>query len=126
MTDAKKISVLLVDDDSFLLDIYSTKFREEGVSVQVAFSGTEALALLKKGDYSPDIIVLDIVMPTMDGLEVLQKIKEEKMAPQAKLIMLTNQQEDIERAKEIGADDYIIKANMTPSEVLQQVLQSVA
>lgn len=122
MVAAKTLSVLLVDDDSFLLDIYSTKFREQGATVQIALSGDDAINLLKEGSFKPNVIVLDIVMPNMDGVEILKKIKEDKLAPGAKVVMLSNQQEDVERAKGAGADEYIIKANSTPSEVLTQIM----
>ena len=122
MVAAKTLSVLLVDDDSFLLDIYSTKFREQGATVQIALSGDDAISLLKGGSFKPNVIVLDIVMPNIDGIEILKKIKEDNLAPGAKVVMLSNQQEDIERAKGAGADEYIIKANSTPSEVLTQIM----
>jgi len=115
--------VLVVDDDKFLLDIYAVKFKQEGMSVSTAVGGKEALEVLSK-DSSFDAVLLDIVMPDMDGLELFKEIKEKKYASGSAIIILTNQgqQEDIDRAKEAGVDGYIIKASTLPSEVLSQVI----
>ncbi len=114
--------ILLVDDDKFLLDMYSTKFREEGKVVEVCFGGAEALEKLREG-LKPVAVILDVVMPNPDGLEVLETIKKEKLGGDPMVIMLSNQgeQRDINRAKELGADGYIVKASAIPSEVLEQV-----
>ena len=117
---AKKI--LIVDDDKFLLDMYSVKFTEAGFEVDTAFGATEALEKLARG-FSPSALLLDIVMPEMSGLELLGKIYNQKLAPNAAIIVLSNQGQpgDIEEAKKIGVDGYIIKASTIPSEVLDQV-----
>jgi CheY-like chemotaxis protein len=78
----KKYKVLIIDDDKFLLDMYSMKFSEKEFMVEVAFGSMEALEKLKGGNH-PDIILLDIVMPTMDGFELLQEIKNQNLAPEA-------------------------------------------
>jgi DNA-binding response OmpR family regulator len=104
----KKYKVLIIDDDKFLLDMYSMKFSEKEFMVEVAFGSMEALEKLKGGNH-PDIILLDIVMPTMDGFELLQEIKNQNLAPEAVIIILSNlgQKEDIERGLKLGADGYI-------------------
>jgi CheY-like chemotaxis protein len=116
-------SVFLVDDDKFLLDMYSLKFTKSGLLVSTAASSTDALRKLREG-FAPDIIILDIVMPVMDGLELLEHIRKEKLSPKSVIIMLTNQGQtaDIERAKKLGVDGYIVKASTIPSEVLTEVL----
>jgi PleD family two-component response regulator len=120
----KKYKVLIIDDDKFLLDMYSMKFVERQFTVEVAFGSMEALEKLK-GGVRPDIILLDIVMPTMDGFELLQEVKSQNLAPEAVVIILSNlgQKEDIERGLKLGADGYIIKASSTPTEVVNKVLE---
>lgn len=117
----KKI-VFIVDDDDFLLDMYSLKFREMGFEVEAAHKGNLALEKLR-GGFNPDVMLLDIVMPEMDGFEVLHEIKEEGLAKNTKLIILSNlgQKEDIEKGTELGADDYLVKAYLTPKEVVEKV-----
>lgn len=114
--------ILIVDDDKFLLNMYSLKFTKNNFQVDSAVSGEEALAKIKEG-YNPDIILLDIVMPGMDGFEVLDNLKKNNIAPNAMIIMLTNQGQlaDIEKAKTFGINGYIIKATTIPSEVVQEV-----
>jgi CheY-like chemotaxis protein len=119
----KRQKVLIVDDDKFLLGMYALKFKNAGSEVKTATGGNDALRTIKEG-FMPDIILLDIVMPVMDGLELLSRIKGEKVAPDATVVMLTNQGQpaDIKRAKEIGVDGYIVKATTIPSEVLSEVM----
>ena len=123
-TENKKVKVLIVDDDKFLLNMYSLKFGKNGFEVRVGVGGTDALKVIHEG-YVPDIILLDLVMPGMDGLELLTQIKLEKLAPQAVVIMLTNQGQpsDIRRAEDIGVAGYIVKATTIPSEVVDEVVK---
>jgi DNA-binding response OmpR family regulator len=118
-----KPKILIVDDDIFLLDMYALKFREAGFDVDVAAGGEEALEKIKNKDYSVDVMLLDIVMPRMDGFELLRVIKDKKFVPNAAIIALTNlgQKEDIEKGKHLGVKDYIIKAHFTPTEVVKKV-----
>lgn len=120
----KKYNIFIIDDDKFLLDMYSMKFTEKDFAVEIAFGSTEALEKLKQG-FKPDIILLDIVMPTMDGFELLSEIKKQNLAEGAVVIILSNlgQQEDIEKGSQLGADGYIIKASSTPTEVVNKVLE---
>lgn len=117
-----KTKVLIVDDDKFLLNMYSIKFSKANFEVNSAVSGEEAFTKIK-GGYIPDIILLDIVMPGMDGFDVLAKLKSDNIAPNALVIMLTNQGQlsDIEKAKSFGIGGYIIKATTIPSEVVEEV-----
>lgn len=118
----KPYSILIVDDDTFLIDMYALKFSEYKFDVHTALGPEAALDQLK-GGLKPDILLLDIVMPKMDGFELLEKINEENLAPQACRIFLSNRGEksDIERGKELGAKGYIVKASATPTEVIEQV-----
>ena len=117
-----KPKVLIVDDDKFLLNMYSIKFSKNNYEVNSATSGEEAFTKIKEG-YIPDVILLDIVMPGMDGFEVLEKLRTDKIAPNALVIMLTNQGQlsDIDKAKGFGINGYIIKATTIPSEVVEEV-----
>lgn len=123
MAEKKPGKVLIVDDDKFLLNMYSVKFKKFGIGVSTAVGGNEALNLLREG-LSPDIILLDIVMPAIDGLEVLANIRKDNLVPKAVIIMLTNQGQpsDIKHAQDLGVDGYIVKATTIPSEVLDEVI----
>mgnify|MGYP001594136648 CR=1 FL=1 len=118
--------VYLVDDDRFLLDLYAVKFRNAGHEVSVFGSGEDFLAALRKGE-APDAILLDLIMPGMSGFEALETIRKEKLAKGSKIIILTNQGQDsdIEKAKQLSADGYIIKASAIPSEVLAETLRTI-
>lgn len=125
MTEAANNIVLIIDDDKFLLDMYSIKFREKGFEVVGALGSVEALERLKgEAPLRPAVILLDLVMPAMDGFELLQKIKTEDLAPAAKCIILSNlgQDSDKEKGEKLGADGYIVKASATPSEVVEYVV----
>jgi putative two-component system response regulator len=123
-TDLKNI--LIVDDDSFLLDMYALKFIKSNFNVSTALGSEIALEKLRGGD-KPEIILLDIMMPVMDGFELLEKIKEEHLAPNAVFIFLSNrgQPSDVTRAKELGASGYIVKASCIPSEVIEKVVEII-
>ncbi|MDO8594711.1 MAG: response regulator [bacterium] len=118
----KKQRVLLIDDDQFLLNMYSLKFTNSGFEVETATSAVSALQKLRDG-LVPDVLLCDLVMPTMDGLEFIKQVKEERLAPSSAFVVLTNQgqQGEIERAKELGVDGYIVKASTIPSEVVEEV-----
>ena len=125
MSENKK--VLIVDDDKFLLDMYSVKFTENGFEVKVAYSGPEALEAVENG-YQPDVCLVDIIMPNMDGFEVINKLKELPNYQKAALIILSNlgQQEDVDKGLKVGADGYIVKASATPSEVVEKVKEIIS
>lgn len=123
MTDTEKqLKILLVDDDKFLLDMYLLKFKKSGLQIDTASNSLGALEKLREKD-AYDIILLDIIMPGMDGLELLKTIRQEKLASKAVVIMLTNQADDFQKAKDLGAEGYIVKATTIPSEVVSQVLE---
>ncbi len=116
--------VFLVDDDSFLLDMYAMKFKDCGVPIEANHDPAAALEKLRKGA-QPTIILLDVIMPGISGFDFLETVKKENLAPRARIIMLTNQgqQEDIDRALSLGAAGYIVKASAIPSEVCQRALE---
>ena len=115
--------IMIVDDDAFLLDMYALKFTQNGFQVDPALGTPQALEKLQSGGAKPDILLLDVVMPVMDGFELLEKIKKDNLAPDATVIILSNlgQDSDIDRAIKLGADGYIIKASATPTEVVGKV-----
>lgn len=121
MAEAQK-KILFIDDDKFLLDMYALKFSKAGYEVKVSDSTDNGLKLLRDG-FVPDVLLSDIVMPGMDGLELVSAIRKEHLIPQAVIIMLTNQgaSDDIARAKKLNVDGYIVKATTIPSEVLSEV-----
>lgn len=112
--------ILIIDDDPFILDMYVLKFKEEGFEIESARDGKMGLA--KMEEFKPDAVLLDVVMPVMDGFDIMKKIKA-LPPPRPTVLFLTNfgQKDDIERGMQLGADDYIIKAHYTPSEVVAKV-----
>ena len=128
MKDHIPYTILLVDDDAFLVGMYSHKFTQAGHTIHVAQSVKDAVTKLKDPTFSPDAIILDLVMPHMDGFSLLEHIHNNNLAPGVALIVLSNQneQEDIERARALGAVGHIIKANAVPSEVLTSVERIIA
>lgn len=117
----EKKKILLVEDDVFISSIYQTKLEREGFETIVAENGVEALKILEKA--TPDLMLLDIIMPYMDGIEVLKKVKQEERWKKIPIILLTNlsEKEKIDEALGIGADDYLLKSHFTPTEVLAKV-----
>ncbi len=113
--------ILLVEDDPFLLDMYSTKFRDVGFNIVIAQDGD--MALVKAKEESPDLILLDVVLPKKDGFEVLKILKSDNQTAAVPVILLTNLglDSDVKRGLELGAQSYIIKAHFTPTEVVAKV-----
>jgi two-component system, OmpR family, alkaline phosphatase synthesis response regulator PhoP len=120
MPPTSKSKILIVDDDKFLLDMYSLKFTQEGFDPEIAFSGPEAIQKIEAGS-KPDICLVDIIMPQMNGFELIGELRKRNVCNT--LIILSNlgQKEDIEKGLQAGADGYIIKASATPSEVVTRV-----
>jgi len=121
-------TILLVEDDSFLVDIYVTKLKEAGFDVEVANDGEEAFKKIEQNNSQgkplwPDLLILDIVLPRTDGWEVLKKIKGDNLLKELKIIILSNlgQKAEVERGFELGATRYLIKAHYTPSEVVEEI-----
>jgi len=118
--------ILLIEDDPFLIDIYSTKLKKSGFDVGIAKDGKEAVEKLK--EKKPDLVVLDIVLPHLDGWEVLANIKEDSERKDTKVVVLSNlgQKEEVEKGLALGAAKYLIKAHHTPTEVVEEVKKCLA
>src|SRR5258708_22123242 len=118
MTGERK-KILIVDDDTFLLDMYALKFSQNNFDVYTSSGGTQAIEKLQ-GNLKPDIILMDIIMPDLDGFEMLEKINSEKLSPDSVKIILSNKsdQSDIDRSNSLGAAGYIVKASATPLDVI--------
>ena len=117
--------ILLVEDDPFLIDIYTRKLKKAGFGIVVAENGEEALKLLQQKVF--DLVVLDIVLPQVDGWTILREIKELKQKNKSlenlKIIILSNlsQKEEVEKGLKLGASKYLIKAHYTPSQVVEEI-----
>lgn len=125
-TNTKHYRLYLVDDDRFLLDMYAVKFKAANHEVTAFSNGEEVLRALREQP-APDALLLDIVMPGLDGFEVLETIRKENLATTSKIIVLSNQgqESDIERAKTLHVDGYIIKASAIPSEVYAETIRII-
>lgn len=120
--EKSKGNVLLVDDDKFLLNMYTMKFTQQGFNAHGCLSVNEALDILRKG-FDAEAIVFDLIMPEHDGFSLLQSLSAEKLGVRAVKIALTNQgdESDQNHAKDLGADLCLVKATMIPSEVVNTV-----
>lgn len=119
----KKTKVVIVEDEKMLADMYKTKFSMENFDAKKANDGKAGFELVKK--VQPDIVLLDIIMPKLDGFAVLKMIKEDPELADIPVILLSNlgQDEDVKKGKKLGAADYFVKSNHTPAEVVQKVKQ---
>jgi CheY-like chemotaxis protein len=122
MKEAKDIKVMIIDDDTFILNMYKIKFTKEGFNPTLATNGQEALDIIH-GGFIPDIVFVDLIMPIMGGIEFLENIRKEKLIPNTPIMVLTNQSQvsDIDTAKNLGVKSYIVKATTIPSEIVDEV-----
>lgn len=116
-----KIPILIIEDDKFLRELLSRKLENSGFSISVAIDGKEALKKIKEEEYK--IILLDLVLPGIDGFEILRQIKKDPKASKVQVIILSNlgQQEEVEKGLKLGAADYLIKAHFTPDEIISKI-----
>lgn len=120
-----KKTLLVIEDDLFLIRAYQVKFEKEGFNVLVATEGTSALAYLQKDP--PDLIMLDLMLPGISGFDVLTEIRKNDKWKDVPVIILTNlgQEQDKKRGEEFGVKDYIVKANVKIAEVVERVKQQL-
>ena len=114
-------SILVVEDDPFLIDIYTTKLKEAGFKVESATDGDSALRKVKEKKI--DLLLLDIILPQTDGWEILKKIRKSSNLKNLKIVILSNlgQKEEVEKGLKLGATKYLIKAHYTPTEVVEEI-----
>jgi DNA-binding response OmpR family regulator len=113
--------ILLIEDDRFLRELMSRKLVEGDFDVTEAVDGESGVEKSKNGGF--DMILLDLILPGIDGFDVLKKIKENEKSASIPVIILSNlgQREEIDRGLELGAIDFLIKAHFTPGEILQKI-----
>jgi DNA-binding response OmpR family regulator len=120
------MKVLIIEDDKFLQKILTTKFVKEGYDVHSASDGEEAIQQLIA--YGPSFVLLDLILPKLNGFEVLSEMKTNQKMRGIPVIVLSNlsQAEDIKRATELGAIDFMVKADLSINDVVQKVKESYA
>lgn len=116
---AKKI--LIIEDDRFLRELISRKLSDDGFDAVGAADGEEGIKKVK--EEKPDLILLDLILPSIDGFEVLSRIKKDESVKSIPVIILSNlgQKEEVEKGLKMGAVDYLIKAHFTPGEIVEKV-----
>lgn len=119
MPNHKKI--LVVEDDGMISSMYKTKFEADGFEVLIAADGASGLEIAKKE--KPDMVMLDVILPQLDGFSVLEEIKKDKALKATPVIMLTNlsTEEDKIKGEKLGALDYLVKASLTPGQVSSKI-----
>jgi|TARA_B100001964_G_C13687928_1_gene360434 DNA-binding response OmpR family regulator len=124
MTDNKP-KIILIEDEEMLASMYKTKFEKEGFEIDIALNGEDGLAKAREKTYG--VVLIDIIMPKLDGFAVLKELRAMDVYKETPMLMLTNlgQNEDIEKGKKLGASDYLVKANFTPSRVLEKIKRAV-
>jgi len=117
----KKNKIFIVEDEPFLSDMYKFKFEQENFEVTSASDGEEALRIIRR--QKPDIILLDIVMPKLNGFEMLEELKKSPITKSIPVLIFSNlsQKEEIKKGMALGAEDFFIKSNYTPNQVLEKV-----
>ncbi|MCK4553461.1 response regulator [Candidatus Parcubacteria bacterium] len=118
-----KKKVLLVEDDKTISSMYKTKLEAGGFEVLIADNGADGLKLAK--EQKPDIIMLDVILPQLDGFSVLEELKKDALTKNIPVVMLTNlgTEEDKEKGEKLGVTDYLVKASLTPAQVEEKIKQ---
>ncbi len=124
MENLKK-KILVVEDDGMISSMYRTKFEADGFTVLTADNGAQGLETAKKA--KPDIIMLDVILPQLDGFSVLEEIKKDQTIKNTPVIMLTNlgTDEDKKKGERMGALDYLVKASLTPGQVSAKIKKAL-
>lgn len=124
MSDGKT-KVLLVEDDPMIVEMYKIRLEEEGYQVLTTDQGTEAIELAK--NEKPAIILLDVILPEIDGFSILQTIKDDSATKDIPVLLLTNlgQESDKQKGEKMGAADYFVKSQHTPAEVIKKVKELI-
>ena len=119
----QKPKILLVEDDTLLIKMYKTKFEMEGFEILVAQDGESGLQIALNSDI--DFIILDVMLPKISGLDLLEKLRQDPRKKDLKVIFLSNlnNPQDAQKAFNLGAKEYLLKSNLTPSEIVKKVHQ---
>jgi DNA-binding response OmpR family regulator len=114
-------NILIIEDDRFLRELIARKLIKEDFNISEAIDGEEGIKKIK--EEKPDLVLLDLILPGIDGFEVLSKMKEDPSITRIPVIILSNlgQREDVERGLKLGAVDYLIKAHFTPGEIIEKI-----
>ena len=114
-------AILIIEDDKFLRELFVRKLIKEGFKVSEAIDGEEGLKKIK--EEKPDLVLLDLILPGIDGFEILSRLKEESILSTIPVIILSNlgQREEIEKGLKLGAKDYLVKALFTPGEIVDKI-----
>ena len=114
-------TILIIEDDKFLRELVIQKLIKEGYETSEAVDGEEGIKKIK--EEKPDLILLDLILPGIDGFEVLSKMREDPSLAQIPVIILSNlgQKDDVEKGLKMGAVDYLIKAHFTPGEIIEKI-----
>lgn len=114
-------TILVIEDDKFLRELIAQKLLRENYDVSEAIDGEEGIKKIK--EEKPDLILLDLILPGIDGFEVLAQTKKDPAVASIPIIILSNlgQKEDIEKGLKMGATDYLIKAHFTPGEIIEKI-----
>jgi DNA-binding response OmpR family regulator len=117
--------ILVVEDETFLVKIYSVKLKKEGYEVSIANDGEQAVKLA--AEVQPDLILLDLILPKMNGFEALEKMRSSPVNKETPVIVLSNlgQEEDIKRAESLGADGYLVKANFSIQDIVAKIRETL-
>ncbi len=121
MSTPKKNKILVVEDETFLVKIYSVKLKKEGYEVTIATDGEEAVRMA--AEVKPDLILLDLILPKLNGFEALERIRQNPVNKTTPVLVLSNlgQEEDIKRAEALGATDYLVKANFSIQDIVAKI-----
>ena len=116
-----KKTILIIEDDKFLRELMAKKLVKEGFTIEEAVDGEEGIRKIK--EVKPGLVLLDLILPGIDGFEVLSRIKQDPDISNIPVIILSNlgQKDDVDRGMEMGAADYLIKAHFTPGEIIEKV-----
>jgi DNA-binding response OmpR family regulator len=114
-------TILVIEDDRFLRELMSQKLIKEGFKTSQAVDGEEGFKKIK--EEKPGLVLLDLILPGIDGFEVLTRVKADPEIANTPIIILSNlgQREDVERGMKLGATDYLIKAHFTPGEIIEKI-----
>lgn len=124
--EGSKQKILIIEDDRFIAKMYQTKLGLEGFTVEVAENGAQGVEKIKS--FGPDLVLLDIIMPEMDGFGVLEAIRDDDSINSTPVMVMSNlaQEDHLKRAKALGAKDYLVKSQLTPMDVVKRIKEMVA